>query len=87
MFLRAFNNDERRQIGEIVLIEVPDRDPQKIPSLAEAHYIGRRLARRGGAWYVKREIVATLEPRRDTPATQPPPVRNTVLFQQGSWLC
>ena len=41
MFLWVFNNDERQQIGEMVLIEVPDRDLQKIPSLAEAHYIGR----------------------------------------------
>ena len=71
----------------MVLIEVPDRDPQKIPSLAEAHYIGRWLARRGGAWYAKQEIVVTLEPRHDSPVTQPPPVRNTVPFQQGSWLC
>ena len=29
----------------------------------------------------------TLAPRRDSPVTQPSPVRNTVSFQQGSWLC
>ena len=45
MFLQAFNNDERQQIGEMVLIEVPDCDLQKIPSLAEAYYIGKQLAR------------------------------------------
>ena len=71
----------------MVLIEVPDYDPQKIPSLAEAHYIGRQLARQGRAWYMKRKIVVTLEPRRDSSVTQPPPVCNTVPFQQGLWPC